>query len=248
MIGFYTPLLIVQAICLYHAYRNSAEQRWYWFIILFPGIGSALYVYHHFYSRENVSTITQSIKEIVNSNYRLEELEKALKFSDSAANKINLADAYVQYGKYDEAMALYKDCLRGFMADDPPLQMKLLHVCFLKKDYPSTVSCGSALESEKTFKNSESRIAYAWALYHIGQTEKSGEVFEDMNKSFTNYKHRLAYCHFLKQNNRAEDLRNLLTELLEEFEHMKGNERRTYRSLIQEIKEMARSSNQNGNV
>src|SRR5688572_31932151 len=102
MLGFYTPLLIIQAICLYHAYRHNAEQRWYWFIIFFPGVGCALYVYHHFYSRENVQTIAQSVKEVVNSNYRLEQLEKALRFSDNATNKNNLADTYAHYGRYDE--------------------------------------------------------------------------------------------------------------------------------------------------
>ncbi|HEY3406134.1 MAG TPA: hypothetical protein VGK59_22260 [Ohtaekwangia sp.] len=241
MLGLYTPLLILQAICLYHAYRNNAEQRWYWFIIFFPGIGCALYAYHHFYSRENVQTITQSVKEVVNSNYRIEQLEKALRFSDSVTNKINLADAYMHYGRYADAAALYKDSMQGFMADDPVLQMKLLHAYFLQKDYDAAIACGINLESEKTFKNDEARIAYAWALHHSGRTTDAEKVFDDMNKSFTNYRHRLAYCNFLKSTGRSGELRNLLSELLEEFDHMKGTERRMYRPLIQEVKDMARA-------
>lgn len=244
MIGFYTPLLILQAFCLYHAYRNNAEQRWYWFIIFFPGIGCALYVYHHFYSRDNVQTITQTVKEVVNSNYRVEQLEKAYRFSDNATNKINLADAYVHYGRYGEAIDLYKDSLQGFMADDPTVQMKLLQAYFLKQDYTSAVSCGVQLEGDKTFKSAETRIAYAWSLHHIGKTTEAEKVFEDMNRSFTNYKHRLAYCHFLNQAGKHESLQNLLGELLEEFEHMKGVERRMYREVISEVKEFARKVNQ----
>jgi len=244
MLGFYTPLLILQAICLYHAYRNNAEQRWYWFIIFFPGIGCALYAYHHLYSRENVQTITQSVKEVVNSNYRIEQLEKALRFSDNVTNKLSLADAYMQYGRYNDAVVLYKDCMQGFMADDPTLQMKLLHAYFLQQDYAAAVTCGANLESEKTFKNDEARIAYAWALHHSGKTDAAEKVFTDMNRSFTNYRHRLAYCNFLKLTNKSDDLRDLISELLEEFEHMKGTERRMYRPVIQEVKEIARNVDQ----
>src|SRR6187402_50163 len=135
MLGFYTPLLIIQALCLYHAYRNNAEQRWYWLIIFIPGIGCALYAYHHLYSRENVQTITQTVKEVVNSNYRIEQLEKALRFSENVTNKINLADAYMQVARYNDAAVLYKDSMQGFMADDPTVQMKLLHAYFLQQDY-----------------------------------------------------------------------------------------------------------------
>lgn len=238
MIGFYTPLLILQGFCLYHAYRNNAEQRWYWFIIIFPGIGCALYVYHHFYSRDNMQTITQTVKEVVNSNYRIEQLEKAYRFSDNATNKINLADAYVHYGRYDEAIHLYKDCLQGFMADDPTVRMKLIQACFLKQDYSSAVSYGEQLSDDKTFKSSETRIAYAWSLHHTGKSAEAEKVFEDMNRSFTNYSHRLAYCHFLHQTNNPESLQNLLRELLEEFEHMKGVERRMYRHVISEVKSL----------
>jgi len=238
MYGFYTPVILFQAFCLYHAYRNNAEQRWYWFILLFPGIGSAFYLFHHFYNRNGITTLTESIKGTVNSNYRITQLEKALRFSDNIRNRTNLADAYVDFGRYEDAIVLYKESLTGFMADDPGLRMKLLRAYFLNQDYTQAIALGSELEREKSFRNAEPRLAYAWALHYNGKTESAEQIFIDMDKPFTNYRHRLEYSKFLLHNGRQEDLRTKLTDLLEEFDHIRGPERKLYRDIISETKHL----------
>lgn len=241
MLGLYTPLLILQAVCLYHAYRNNAEQRWYWFIIIFPGVGCALYIFHHMYNRNNIQNLKQGLQQAVNSNYRIEQLEKQVRFVDNIANKTNLADAYMTVGRYADALSIYQDCLQGvFMADDPSLRMKALQAAFLSGNHALAVTYGQALETEKSFKNAGARIDYAWALHRSGQTPAAEAAFKDLNKSFTNYPHRVAYCRFLMETNDIETLRAILRELLDEFDHMKGPERRYHRAVISEVKEMAR--------
>lgn len=238
MIGFYTPLFILQAFCAYHAYQNNAEQRWYWLIICFPGLGCAIYLYHNFYNRNNIQTLTENVKGVVNSNYKIEQLEKAVRFSDSISNKANLADAYVSYQRYADAIVQYKECLTGYMADDAILRMKLLSALYLNQNYELAIECGQKLESEKQFKNADQRIAYAWALQRVGKTEQAHEVFKDMNRSFTNYNHRVAFCQFLIETNKLTALQNCLNELIVELEHMKGPERKLYRNTIPEIKDL----------
>jgi hypothetical protein len=238
MFGFYTPILILQAFCIYHAYQNHTDQKWYWLIIFFPGFGCLFYLFHHFYNRNTITNVTEGVKGVVNSNYRLEQLEKALRFNDSLKNKIALADAYMQYARYKDAVKLYSDCLSGFMADDPGLRTKLLKAHFLNGDYDETISWGKKLESEKSFKNAEEKAAYAWALHYQGKTDLAEGVFRDTDKTFTNYFHRLEYCKFLLATDKKDELKNKLSDLVEEFEHMKGNERRMKRNLIREVKDL----------
>src|SRR5689334_16439748 len=213
MIGIYTPVLILQAYCLYHAYQRNAVQHWYWLIIFLPGIGCALYLYHNFYNRDNIESIAEGVKTVVNSNYKLEQLEKAYKLSDNITSQTNLANGYVKYGRYDDAIKLYEECLSGFMADDPTLQMLLLQAYFLKQDYESAIRVGKNLQSEKSFQNAEERIAYAWALHHAGKTELAETTFEDMNKSFSNYRHRVEFGKFLLATGKQDALRDLLNSL-----------------------------------
>ena len=237
MLGLYTPLLALQAFCIYHAYRNNAEQRWYWLILFFPLVGCIIYLYHNFYNRNTVSTLAQGVKEVVNTNYRIEQLEKNLRFADNITNKTNLADAYVQHGRYADALLLYKDCLSGFMADDPTLRMKALHAGFLAKDYDVAIAYGNELNSEKSFKNAEAKISYAWSLYYAGDVERAGVVFQEMNKPNTNYIHRLEYCKFLQLTKNTSELSEVLSELNQEFDHMKGTERKVHRNVMREVRE-----------
>ena len=95
MLRFYTPILILQIFCLYHAYKSNSQQKWYWLIIFFPFFGSLLYLFDTFYTRGNIRSLTEGVKGMMNSNYRLEQLERELKFSDNVSNRVNLADAYI---------------------------------------------------------------------------------------------------------------------------------------------------------
>src|SRR4051812_13448934 len=93
--GYYTPFLILQAFCLYHAYKNNNQQKWYWIIIFFPVVGCVIYLYDNFYSKHKLQSISEVAKNLVNSNRRIEQLERDVKFNDNVTNKVNLADAYM---------------------------------------------------------------------------------------------------------------------------------------------------------
>jgi len=239
MFGFYTPLFLLQAFCVYHAYRNNYDYKWYILILFFPGVGAAIYLFHHFYNRGTVQTMSDGLKNVVNSNYRIEQLEKKLRFSDTVTNRINLADAYVNIGRYTDATDLYRKCLTGFMSDDPALKMKLLNACFLNDDYQAAVELGESLEKEKSFRNSEERMAFAWALHFNGSAAMAEATFRDMDRSFTNYPQRTEFCKYLITNDRKQEAKEKLAELLDEFDHMKGPEKRLYRNVLAEIRTMA---------
>jgi hypothetical protein len=238
MYGLYTPVVLLQAICVYHAYRNNAEQRWYWIIIFFPLIGCIIYLIHNFNNRATIDTLTENVKEVVISSYRIEQLEKALRFSDNLKNRSNLAHAYSESSRYADAIKLYESCLQGFMADDPPIRMKLLMNCFLNGDYEKAVTLGANLESFKEFRNAEERVAYAWALFLVGNTSGAEDVFNDMNRSFTNYYHRLEYCKFLLRAEKKEFAEDTLKDLLEEFDQMQNIERRSKKNIMREAKQL----------
>jgi hypothetical protein len=238
MLRFYTPILLLQIFCLYHAYKGNTQQKWYWLIIFFPFFGSLLYLFDTFYNKDNIRNLAEGVKGVMNSNYRIAQLEKALKFSDNVTNKVNLADAYMSAERYQDAIPLYTGCLQGFMSEDVHLRMKLLRAYFFSKDYDAAIALGQELETEKSFKNTEERVIYAWALHFQEQTNLAWKVFNDMDKSFTNYKHRAEYCKFLMATNRAEDSKNKLAELIEEFNHMRDGERRLNKPVIREIREL----------
>ena len=238
MIGYYTPVLILQAFCLYHAYRNNSMQTWFWLILFLPGIGCAIYLYHHFYNRSNMETLAEGVKNVVNTNYRLEQLERAHRLSDNITTKTNLASAYTTYGRYDDAITLYKECLNGFMADDPGLQTKLMQTYFLKKEYNEVIGLGQNLLGDKEFRKSEERVSYAWALYYNGNTNDAEKEFQDMDKSSANHWKRMEYAKFLLLTGKKENALDKLNTLLEEFDLMRGGERKVNGATIREVRDL----------
>ena len=238
MLGLYTPVFLLQAFCVYHAYRNNVEQRWYWLILFFPLFGCIIYLVQNFNSASTIKNLEENVKAAVISNYKMEQLEKTLRFSDSVKNKVNLADEYVNIGRYVDAIQLYESSLQGFMSEDPSLKMKLLNAHFMNEDYGAAVQYGDNLKSETTFKNSEVRVTYAWSVYQTGQAALAETIFADMDKSFSNYYHRLEYCKFLLKIEKMELAKEKLTELMLEFDHVKGPERRLNRETFSQIKDL----------
>jgi hypothetical protein len=241
MISWIYIMLALQGFCLYHAYQHRTDQKWYYLIIFIPYIGCFIYLYDAFYSRRSVTQVTEALKHAVNSNYHIEQLEKEAKFNNSATNNIRLADAYVEIGRYAEAAELYDNCRVGFLSDDESLQRKLLKARFLTGEFNKCEELGKELSNVKAFKNSEERIGLALALHKLGKTEQAKVHFEDMNRTFTNYVQRQAYCEFLISLNELNAAKELASELAHEFDSMKGPERRIHRTVIRQIADLQQS-------
>jgi hypothetical protein len=150
----------------------------------------------------------------------------------------------MEIGRYTDAINLYQSTLTGFMEDDPAVRMKLLDAQFMAKTYDQVILIGEKLEGEKTFKNAESRLSYAWALHYCGKSDRAEIVFEDMNKPFTNFKHRVEYGAFLSETSKKEAAKSVLEALLEEFEHMRGPEQKLHRNVKRDAKNLHASISQ----
>ena len=238
MFRFYMPILLLQAYCVWHAYKNTSEQKWIYLIVIFPFIGCMIYLYYHFSGKLNIDDITESVKEVVNSDYKMEKLEKENRFADTAANKIQLGDQYMQKGRYADALEMYESCLNGIYNDDPELLRKLIQANYLNKNYEATISYGNQLEKDYGFKYSQERIAYAWALYFENKKEEAEQQFEAMDIQYTNYQHRMEYCKMLIKENRQEGAKNKLGLMQQEIEQMGNSERRAKRKIYDLIKGM----------
>jgi len=234
--NYYSIIIGLQAFCLYHAYRNHTQQKWYWVIIFVPVIGSLIYLYENFYNRRNIDSLAEGVKGLVFSNYEVGKLEKEVKYSPTLTNKTNLGDAYVERGRYDDALALYASCEKGFNENNPELLHKLLKVYFLKKDYLKVVEYGKRLEPVKTVGDADEKVAYAWALHHIGETENAATKFKELDTRFGNYLARLEYARFMIETGRAATAKTLLNNVLDECDSMDRHEKSAKKWVVREAK------------
>lgn len=241
MSRLYPLILILQGYCLYHAYKNKKEYYWYLLVLFLPVIGSLIYLFTNFGTQANLDTVSETIRGAVNSNYEVDRLLKEAKYSDTIANKIRLADSYASKQKYHQAIALYESCLEGFNADDLKTKEKLMVAKYFVDDYQGVLELGDTLNENPSFRNSESRIVYAWSLSFLGDYEKAEEVFKAMDVRFSNYVHRSEFAKFLMEQNRTFEAKELLSELEEEIAHMDAGEQRQKKAIRKEINNLYRS-------
>ena len=112
---------------------------------------------------------------------------------------------------------------------------------YFNEDYEDVIKLGDDLNSVHLFKNSESRIVYAWSLALTDNKEKAEEVFKDMDANFSNYVHRSEYAKFLIEQNRAVEAKEILNNLEQEISHMEPGEQRRKKPIRREIKSLIQS-------
>jgi hypothetical protein len=235
MIRFFPLILILEALCLYHAYKNNTEQKWFWLIVLFPFFGCLIYLYFHFFNRVTVDVVSDNITKVINTNYKTESLEKEVKFSDTVANKTLLANEYMNIGEFEKAITLFESCLKGTHQDDPEILTGLVKSNYLSKNYSATITYAQQIENDPVFKKSEERTAYAWALFNTGDKQKAEEVFQAMDHQYSNYVQRLEFCNFLVEENRTAEAKEKLAGMIEEIDLMDRAEKRLNQKIYNKI-------------
>ncbi len=236
--GYYILILGLQAFCLFHAYKNNNQQKWYMLIIFVPVIGCLIYLYETFYSRPNINNLTEGVKELVYSNYALDKLEKEVKYSETITNKMNLADAYTERGRHDEALKLYESCKKGYYENNSDLLKKLLRGYFLKQEYNKVIEVGKQLEGIKSVVDLEGKTAYAWALHYTGDTENAELKFKEMDAKFANFPSRIEFAKFLIEIGKPHNAKNILTAIVEEHGAMDSYEKNSKKGLVRESKRL----------
>ena len=182
-------------------------------------------------------SISEGLKEIVKTNYVVKKLEQEVEFSDSITNQTNLADKYVELERYDDAIDLYKLCLRGFNKNDFDSRRKLVGANYYNETFEEAVSYGNLICKNKEFQEHKKFVFDSWALYKIGEIELAETNFAKVDLEFANYPHRLEHAKFLNEINKSYGALALLETLLVEFNQMGTSQKRLNRGVFRVIKE-----------
>ncbi|MFT5147553.1 MAG: hypothetical protein ACI81Y_000299 [Glaciecola sp.] len=238
MLPLFTPILLLQGFCLYHAYQSKVEQKWFFIIGFIPLIGCLIYLYNHFYSRRNITDLKEGMKEVVNTNYEIVKLENDLAFANSITNNTRLADKYLEMGRFKDAAKHYEICVNRFDDDDDDhILMKLVETHYSDKNYTEAVKFGERISQYTDFEDAEERICLAWSYFHTGNSAKADEHFKAMDSTLTNYIHRIQYSYYLDKTNRKKEALQKLNLMSEEYNQMNPHEKSQKRHINKMINE-----------
>ena len=242
--GYYYIIIGLQIFCGIHSYRRGTLNRWIFLIAFLPVIGSIIYLYSEVLTNRSSfrSTIkpTINVGAVLNPGGNIKKLEEELRFTDTFANKVKLADAYLAARYTDKAIDLYKASLTGAFAENEHVMMQLIVAYFEQGQYEEVTPLAKKLYKLPQFARSKAQMLYAQSLENIGEMEKSEHEFKAMKGRYSYFEPRYQYGLFLMRAERYEDAWQIFTDMLNEEQHLGNMEKKINRQWFSKAKDELR--------
>jgi hypothetical protein len=236
--NYYYIILILDAFCIIHSFRRGTQQKWLWMLIVLPIIGSLVYIYQEILTNRHAVRIPKvDVGAVLNPGIKLKRLEDELRFTDTFANKVKLADAYLEAGFTDKAIELYKSSLTGAFDENEHVIAQLIIAYCQQERYTEVIPLAKKIYKLQQFPRSKAHMCYAMALEHTGQVEMAENEFKAMKGRYSYFEPRYQYGLFLVRQNRDQDAYQIFADILNEVPQLSAMERKASKTTFAKAKE-----------
>lgn len=231
--------LVCKVLCVIHAIRTGRDRYWIWIIIFFPAIGCLVYFFVEIFP-EYFEMFTR--KKTVRRKRNISFLKDQVEISPSLKNKKALAEAYVNSGNFDAAIALFESCLTGIHTEDPFVIEGLSCAYFFKGDYEnaqkSLIRLKALRGNEK--KGDQFDLLMARIFEETGETKAAVEAYKELLPLFSGEEARVRYALLLKKMGKHDEANGYFAEVLKNVKLSPKYYRRTQKEWVRIAqKEMA---------
>lgn len=234
---YYYVIVALQGFCVYHCYTHRNNYYWIFAIIFLPLVGSILYLFMNVFQKRDIEKVQESLVTAINPSKKIKDLERRFKFSETFENQVSLADAYLNEGMYEEAIKNYRASLKDVFVNDFYAISKLVEAYCYAADYDNAIHYVDKIKDNPSFRKSKASFLYGLALEKTGGIELAEEYLRIFDAPYSNFNERLELSRFLVRQNKIEEAKEVLQEMISESEHMSRQSFRTNREVIKKAKE-----------
>lgn len=209
--------LAAQIFFSVHAVKTGRPLYWVFLIVVFPVIGCIVYfIAEYFPDHRQQSRIRRSRGGAGPiSKRRLRELEDNLELNPSMKNKKDLAEGYMNTGRFDKAISLYESCLGGMHENDPAIIEGLCCAHFFKGDFGKAKELLLRLMALRGNREwDEFDLLLARAYEELGETDKALEEYAALERTFAGEEARCRYALLLKKTGNRDEARRIFNEIV----------------------------------
>ncbi|WOE73839.1 hypothetical protein [Alterisphingorhabdus coralli] len=150
--------IILQILCVIHLFRGSANRLWLLAIIALPMVGCLAYflleVLPDLQGNKHVRKARRQAARKINPEGAVREARERLAITDSAANRLVLADALAEAGRPDEAVSAYRDAMAAMPFADRETQYKLVDALLLSNEASEAEQALNAVDEPSSDRDS----------------------------------------------------------------------------------------------
>ncbi|WP_299113073.1 hypothetical protein [uncultured Winogradskyella sp.] len=210
-------------------------------IFLIPVAGALFYIITQVLTTRDVNTFQNEITSIVNPTKKIKDLEKKIEFTDTYANRMDLADSYFEIKAYQNAISNYEITLKDKSQNALYAHQQLVLCYFQMNDFDKVISHVKQIKDKPEFKGSKHQFCYGLALREKGDLEAAERELKAIDRPYSNYSERLELAKFYIENNRKEEGKSLLEDISNEAQHMTKPNRRLFRQTINEVEQILKT-------
>jgi hypothetical protein len=232
--SFFFPWnFILQGIAIVHFIRRRPDTYWLWIILIGGGLGAVVYIAVEVLP--DMGLLRQSFK-VFPRRRRIRELEAIILDNPSAGNYEELADLYLEEGKYARARQGYDTAISSRTDSPDPFYRRGLAEVALE-DFAAAVpdlERATAKDPKYDFYRAAGLLAHAYA--RTGQTEKANALFQKTTQISTLSETYLNYSSFLASQGRNAEAREWAQRILAKKPTLPGYLRRRERPWFRKAK------------
>jgi hypothetical protein len=232
--SFFFPWnFILQGIAIVHFIRRRPDTYWLWIILIGGGLGAVVYIAVEVLP--DLGLLRQSFK-VFPRRRRIRELEAIILDNPSAGNYEELADLYLEEGRYARARQCYDKAISSRTDSPDPFYRRGLAEIEMG-DFAAAVpdlERATAKHPKYDFYRAAGLLAHAYA--RTGQTEKADALFQKTTQISTLSETYLNYSSFLASQGRNAEAREWAQRILAKKPTLPGYLRRRERPWFRKAK------------
>jgi hypothetical protein len=219
--------VIIALFFAVHAVRTQQNMYWLLILFIFPGIGSAVYLFAIYLpslrQSRGARAATKAISQLVDPNRAVREARTDFDRAPTVAHRLRLGAALLDAGNAAEALTHFQAAASGPFASDPALLDGLARAQFATGDAPAARETLEKLFTVHPFarQQPDPALLYARALAATGASEARA-AFEAALGSARDAAPRCLYADWLAARPDEADrqrARELYTDIVHDAKH-----------------------------
>lgn len=191
--------------------------------------------------KNEVSKLQEDLTTMINPTKKIKDLQAELEFADTFQNKVNLADALLENGNYQQATDHYRDALEGNFSNDVHVKIQLIrcHEALGNSDW--IIDEAESIKDHSEFLKSPYALYYGLALDAAGRSQEAEPYLKRVDQRYSNYPQRVRLAAHYKDKNETSRAKEILEEILSEAGTMGKESRRLHRVAVNEAQKLLQS-------
>lgn len=229
--------IAIQAGLIIHVIKTGRNQIWIWVLALlsYPGIIAyiAVEIIPDLFRSRTAQRTARGFKKAMDPTADLRRYESEARLAGNVSSRQRYAEELTRHGRYDEAIAQYREALTGLYEHDPNLMLGIAQAQFAKGDAAAArTTLDELIRLNPDFRSPQGHLLYARALETEGNVTKALEEYQVLAPSYPGAEAAVRYAQLLKSQGRREEAQKVARELLEQARIAPAHYRRAQKSWL----------------